>query len=83
MTKLVRERWEDVDTLEEAVDKLLSEEWALLYGAQVGFLICTRRCQAIDGEYGCQLISSGKTVFSGNLVMIWQKDWPYAPLLDY
>ena len=40
-------------------------------------------CQSLYGEHGCQISDLGDTVFNGAVVIIWQKNFPYGPLLDY
>ena len=39
--------------------------------------------QAIYGEYGCDVIDAGENIIKGPLVIAWQKDFVYGPLLDY
>ena len=72
--KLTKERWVDVDDYEAAIDKMESEDFAFLDAAQT-----------IYGGYGksCRVTDSGPTIFKGNLVIAWKKDFTYAPLLNY
>ena len=37
--RMIQERWQDVDSVEEAVDKMMAGEYAFLYTALVGFCI--------------------------------------------
>ena len=70
--KLTRERWIDVENHESALQKLEVEEFAFLEAAQTMYR-----------AYGCRVMDIGPTVFKGNLVIAWKKDFLYAPLLNY
>ena len=56
------------------MDKMESEEFAFLDAAQT-----------VYGSYGqsCRVTESGPTIFKGNLVIAWEKDFAFAPLLNY
>ena len=71
---MTRERWVDVDNYDAALHKMENEEFAILDAAQT-----------IYGNYGksCRVIDSGPTIFKGNLVIAWKKDFAYAQLFNY
>ena len=72
--KVTNERWEDVDDYEAAANKMENEEFAFLDAAQTMY-----------GLYGksCRFADTGPTIFKGNLVIAWKKDFQYAPLLNH
>ena len=72
--KVTKERWVDVHDYEAALEKMESEEFAFLDAAQT-----------VYGNFGksCRVAESGPTVFKGNLVIAWKKNFAYSELFDY
>ena len=72
--KVTKERWIDVDDYNHALDKMENEEFAFLDAAQTMYRGYGKSCRITD---------SGPTIFKGNLVIAWKKDFTYAPLFNY
>ena len=84
ITQLVADRWEDVATEADGIKKALTESFAYLSAVQVSSNNkCSTYLQPMYGEYGCDVIDAGENMIKGPLVIAWQKDFVYGPLLDY
>ena len=63
-----------MDNLQAGIEKMKSSEYAYLSATQ-----------SVYGKIGksCEVIEMGPNLFNGILVIVWQKDFPYASLLNY
>ena len=50
--------------------------------SEYAYILATQTVYGLLGK-SCEVVEMGPNLFNGILVMIWQKEFPYASLLDY
>ena len=61
----------------DGIEKMKTEQFAYLTPKQELLVELVRRKES------CAYIIAGSTLFYGNLIMAWPKNFPYGPLFDY
>ena len=72
--KVANERWLDVDDMKAGIEEAKQSKFA--------FITASQSVYGLMGK-SCEVVEMGPNIVNGILVMIWQKDFPYAPLFNY
>ena len=75
--KLVEERWDDTNGIVAGIEKMKNEPYAMLISTQEMLF------KLVEREESCGYVIVGPTLFFGNMIIAWPKNFAFGPLFDY